>query len=517
MSSSIAAVAPPGAAHQGRRPIVAALAAGLAALGLLFSQEIAAAIHVWIDSTAYNHCFLIVPIAAFLAWERRDRFAATPLRPMPVLALGAAPIGFAWLVAERLGIMEGRQLLAMALVQLLVAAVAGWRMWRAFAAPLLYLFFLVPFGAFITPQLQDFTAHFTTAGLDVLGIPNFSDGRTIEITEGVFFVAEACAGLRFLIASVAFGALYALMMYRSPVRRLTFLAVSIVVPVVANGFRALGIVSLGHVLGSAQAAATDHVLYGWIFFSIVILALTVLGLPFRQDSAPPLVAAFSGKLMRPAAATAGLGAALAVIAVAAAAPAASLAVSMSRPHLASVPAMPVAGCTSTPLPSDLVEARAPSAVIRSEQLVCGGLPVTVRVIVFSSSAGASAVLGTRRALTQPLDAEDVSVTPLADPAGSQAWRLSEAREPFGAVADSLWLGDKPTGGGLPLRVRLARASLLNGGEAPVLIVVLPQIDWRREGEAGLAPARAAIERFLGAAPDLPDYARRLSRAAARGG
>ena len=43
---------------------------------------------------------------------------------------------------------------------------------------------------------------------------------------------------------------------------------------------------LGHLLGSAQAAATDHVLYGWIFFSIVILLLIVIGLPFRQDDQP---------------------------------------------------------------------------------------------------------------------------------------------------------------------------------------------------------------------------------------
>ena len=54
-------------------------------------------------------------------------------------------------------------------------------------------------------------------------------------------------------------------------------------PVIANGFRGLGIVVLGHLLGSAQAAATDHILYGWIFFAIVILALAAAGLPFRQD------------------------------------------------------------------------------------------------------------------------------------------------------------------------------------------------------------------------------------------
>jgi hypothetical protein len=62
---------------------------------------------------------------------------------------------------------------------------------------------------------------------------------------------------------------------------------SIAIPIVANGFRALGIVLLGYVLGSAEAAAADHVLYGWMFFSIVILLLIAAGLPFRQELTAP--------------------------------------------------------------------------------------------------------------------------------------------------------------------------------------------------------------------------------------
>src|SRR5215218_3359752 len=123
----------------------------------------------------------------------------------------------------------------------------------------------------MVPWMQDITAAFVGHGLALLRVPAYVDGYTIEIPEGTFYVAEACAGLRFLIASIAFGVLYALLMYRSPVRRGVFILVSIVVPVIANGFRALGIVVLGHVLGSAEAAAADHVLYGWIFFSLVVV------------------------------------------------------------------------------------------------------------------------------------------------------------------------------------------------------------------------------------------------------
>jgi exosortase len=70
---------------------------------------------------------------------------------------------------------------------------------------------LVPSGAFLVPALQAFTAHFAVAGLHILSIPVYSTGALIEIPAGTFAVAEACAGLRFLIAAVAFGVFFAIL------------------------------------------------------------------------------------------------------------------------------------------------------------------------------------------------------------------------------------------------------------------------------------------------------------------
>ncbi|MDQ2803419.1 MAG: exosortase, partial [Pseudomonadota bacterium] len=297
------------------------LAAGMVSMGLLFHREIAAAIDVWTGSTAYNHCALVVPIVAYLVWDRRGQLVDIAPRPMPAAALAGLPLAAAWLFAERLGIMEGRQLVAMTLLQLLLFAVLGWRLWWLLAGPLLYLYFLVPFGAFITPALQGFTARFVMHGLDLLGIANYTDGYTIQIPEGTFYVAEACAGLRFLIASIAFGCLYSLLLYRSPLRRATFVVVSVVVPIIANGVRELGIVLLGHVLGSAEAAETDHILYGWLFFSVVILLLVTLGLPFREDRVEaPARARGPATTGRPGVGRPGMGAAAAGVCIAAIGP-----------------------------------------------------------------------------------------------------------------------------------------------------------------------------------------------------
>jgi len=87
----------------------------------------------------------------------------------------------------------------------------------------------------------------------------------IQIPEGYFEIAEACAGLRFLIASIVFGCFFATIAYRSWLRRAIFIGLSAALPIVANGFRALGLIVLGHLHGSASAVAADHVLYGWCF------------------------------------------------------------------------------------------------------------------------------------------------------------------------------------------------------------------------------------------------------------
>ena len=271
---------------QAARPAWLAAASGLVLLCAAFHQEVAAAVQVWDQSTAYGHCWLVLPIVCWLLWERRALFAGV-VRPTLWPVLATVPVILVWIIADWLGLMEGRQLALVAFAELLLIACLGWRLWWSLSAAFLYLVFLVPFGAFLTPALQRFTTGFILGGLAWLDIPVQADAFRITIPEGVFYVAEACAGLRFLIASVAFGVLYAVTIFRSPWRRAAFIGVACVVPIVANGVRGLGIVLLGHLLGSAQAGAADHLVYGWVFFSFVIVLLALSGLPFRQDAPLP--------------------------------------------------------------------------------------------------------------------------------------------------------------------------------------------------------------------------------------
>lgn len=452
-------------------PTLAVLALSLAVLfGVFFLEEASAAIRVWDSSTAYNHCWLVLPVALWLAANRRDRLAGLAPAPWPAAALLGLPAAAAWFAAERLGIMEGRQFAVMGLVWTLFLAVLGWRVFRAMAAPIVYLIFLVPFGEFLTPLLQTVTAEIIDVLLDLWGIPHFVDNLIIEIPEGSFWVAEACAGLRFLIAAIAFGALYAMVMFRSPGRRLIVMALSLIVPVIANGIRAFGIVLLGHYLGSAEAGAADHVIYGWVFFSIVILLLILAGLPFRED----LPAARAADGPRPAAVPA---MAPARPAVTLAAGAVALLVAASGPALAARIQGGGWGASSasTPTPTPVPLAAHPGCVADGPRLRCGPeqAPLIVTAQSFAVPPRASwAAIGAARA--RAIGEQDEHDTRFAvTTAGGVTWQgraRHGAAEPR-ATATGLWLAGAPGSSGLRARLAQAVNSVSPSAVTPVLLVV----------------------------------------------
>ncbi len=510
MSGQTAVAVGAAASWRGWRAAAPALVVGLAILGALFSTEIVAAVQVWDSSSAYSHCFFVLPIALYLAWDRRASLPGTPIAPLPWLAVGALPLGLAWLVAERIGVMEGRQLVLLCFVQLLFLAVLGWRMWWALSAALLYLFFLVPFGAFLTPYLQHFTARFIEIGLNLLGIPNYVDDFLIDIPAGRFFVAEACAGLRFLIASIAFGVLYACLIYRSYWRRLAFIAASILIPIVANGFRALGIVLLGHILGSAEAAATDHVLYGWMFFSIVILLLILAGLPFREDTAeatPPASPAM--RETAPAGPMRPLVAALLLALLAAVGPASAawLDAAARRAALAAPP-MPVAppDCRAEP-PSPAVNGRAVA------RFTCDGTPMTVVIQTFAPRVNPGVILAAQRAVSGEFVGGEAETSSMAvSGLGPARWRVVSTDSPTRMTVSAVWIDGRPGAGGLADRIRQGANSVLGSPYHPVLMAVSLDLPPAWNNPEIQQRARALVARVLAAQAPIAEAIARLGAA-----
>jgi exosortase A len=149
------------------------------------------------------------------------------------------------------------------------------------------LLFAVPFGEFLLPPLMEQTADFTVFALRATGIPVYREGLYFTIPSGNWSVVEACSGLRYLIASITLGFLYAYLTYHSIRRRAIFVVVSVIVPIVANWLRAYMIVMIGHLSSMKLAVGVDHLIYGWLFFGLVMLILFWVGSFWREDFAQP--------------------------------------------------------------------------------------------------------------------------------------------------------------------------------------------------------------------------------------
>jgi exosortase A len=268
----------------GWRPAALGLAIVVAGYALACWGTVVHTVSTWYNSVTFNHGFLILPICGYLAWERRRRLASVAPKPcLPALAVVGAMV-FAWMLGSLADVRIVEQFALVAMIQATVLAFIGFDGARVLAFPLLYLIFAVPFGESLVPYLQDVTAAFVVNLLRLIDVPVFVDGVFISIPTGNFVVAEACSGIRYLIAMVALGFLYADLNYRSLVRKVAFVTLSVIVPVVANGVRAFGIVYLAYVTDHTVAVGADHILYGWLFFAIVTLILIGIGTTFREPA-----------------------------------------------------------------------------------------------------------------------------------------------------------------------------------------------------------------------------------------
>jgi len=241
---------------------------------------------IWQSADTFAHGFLIAPISAWMIWQRRHAVAALDLRPdlrvLPMLAL----VGFCWLLGQMSGAGVVQQFGVVLMIPLVVWTILGYPAVRTLAFPLFFLLFAIPFGEFLESLLMEYTADFTVVALNLTGIPVYREGQFFMIPSGSWSVVEACGGLRYLIASLTVGVLYAYLAYRSLARRAIFVTFSVIVPIVANWLRAYIIVMIGHLSEMKYAVGIDHLIYGWLFFGIVMLILFWMGSYWREEFDP---------------------------------------------------------------------------------------------------------------------------------------------------------------------------------------------------------------------------------------
>ncbi len=280
---------PPGVINTTSAPIsrqsTALIALALLAPFLLYLGTVRSIVSVWNSSETFAHGYVILPISLWLIWRRRENFSLYPPQPWPPALLLLGVLGIGWLAAQLGEVQVVSQYTFVAMLPVAALALFGPRLAGSLTFPLLFLLFAVPFGEIFVGPLIQFTADFTVWAVRATGIPVLRSGTRFELPTGSWSVVEACSGVRYLISSITLGCLYAYLTYRSAARRALFIGLSVIVPIIANGLRAYMIVMIGHLSGMELATGVDHIIYGWLFFGLVMFVMFWIGSFWREDTA----------------------------------------------------------------------------------------------------------------------------------------------------------------------------------------------------------------------------------------
>jgi exosortase len=234
---------------------------------------ISSALHLWMTVDTYSYAFAVLPISLFLVWQKREYFRST----VPESTIHGIPFilmfSTLWLIGVKADILELQHLAFPGVIVGVIICGIGWRNATHFWLPLGYLFLLAPAGTPLLPFLQDVAMVIATTFLHLGQVNFYYEGYDIEVVTGKYLVAPGCAGLNFVLAMAAVGPLYCEIMYTNFYKKLAVFACMMVCVPIANGFRVFGIIAIAEYTNRAIDISADHLFYGWVFFSAIVLFL----------------------------------------------------------------------------------------------------------------------------------------------------------------------------------------------------------------------------------------------------
>jgi exosortase len=273
----------------------AAAALVVAGFALVFTDVFFKLVMAWYTDDNYSHGFLIIPIAAYLAWERRERFWAAPTRPSTfglVIVLGSLLVLTGGILGSEL--FTTRISIVGTLIGVLLF-LFGWARLRVLAFPMAFLLLMIPIPAIIFNQiafpLQIFASRVGESALEAVNIPVLREGNVLILPNTTLEVAEACSGIRSLVSLITLAIVFGYFSDPRPWVRALITVSAIPIAVVTNGARVAGTGIAAYHYGRAAAEGFFHEFAGWLVFmsafALLLLMQQLIARVIPQNSPTP--------------------------------------------------------------------------------------------------------------------------------------------------------------------------------------------------------------------------------------
>lgn len=212
-----------------------------------FRQEISGLVKLWLTDPSWSHGFLIPLFSLYFVHQKKQEILTT--RPNPSYFFGLCGLIF-FLIVYVLNVIQfkfgyGYRITMLAALASVVLLMGGFALFRFLWLPTFFLFFAIPLPEQIYRQLtipmRKCAAYISTLVLNLIpDLEATSQGVIIEVMyrgqrlEPGLDVAEACSGMRLLMAFVALGVAMAYLHDRPIWQRLILLLSTIPIAIFCN-------------------------------------------------------------------------------------------------------------------------------------------------------------------------------------------------------------------------------------------------------------------------------------------
>jgi exosortase A len=233
----------------------------------------------------YAHGYLVLTISLYLVYRQRRVLAG--LTPCPsVTALPAiAAAALLWLAATLVDVLSLQIVALLLLVLSVIWAVLGLRITRYLLLPVLFIGFALPVWSPLAVVLQEVTTDVVFWLARLGGVPVIREGHVLILPSGQLTIEEACSGLRYLLASLTLGVLYACLNYSRLRARVIVVLVAAGAAILANILRVFIVVYIAYVSRMQHPLVSDHLSLGWMLFGGLVFLLLVLDLVLSRSGA----------------------------------------------------------------------------------------------------------------------------------------------------------------------------------------------------------------------------------------